>query len=400
MAQFTVTTGESDYRLEMKSGETSLSRLTVIPYRQRIGSSWVTMGGIAGVGTPAEHRLQGYARELLARTVQWMADEGYHWSGLFGIPNFYHRFGYVSALPEHQLSIPTRDAEAAMLRHRIRPWQESDIPGTLAIYSEQNARRTGTVERVAGQWKGFRKAVQWGSIPAVDVAVDDAGAMQGYVVYVKYADGVEVGEVGARSSSAYESLLKHLAGLAVERRAGNISAQVPRDHPFARLCARLGCSQTTTYPFSRAGMWRVLNQEALFAAISGELSARLAKAGWQEDCCLVIETELGRVHMQIDGAHIALAPRESHAYQGYRISTTQAALTQALMGFVPLREALEGALNGGASPYEELGNAGGNVSGAAPLPARADGPLPDRLARLLDVLFPLELALLWPPDRF
>lgn len=405
MAQFTVTPREYSFELELKQGTASLSRLAVIPYRQRIGTAWVTMGGIAGVVTPTRHRLKGYARELLENSVQWLKDEGFHWSGLFGIPNFYHRFGYVSSLPDSRVSIPTRNAEAAKLRHQIRPWHETDVSDSLDIYNRENACRTGTVERDPDKWRGFRKAVAYGSVPTVDVATDGYGAMRGYIVRDDGSEKVDVAEVAAYSPSVYESLLAHLADLAIERRVENITIRVVADHPFARLCARLGCSQTTTHPIRREGMWRILNQLSLFEAISSELSCRLANAGWRESCSLILRTELGELCLDIAGTKIGVsAATTSGAPWGYRIRISQMELTQVLMGFFSLRETLESCFGRVETPYEALfsGCDMGYNTDPTPTPGPATDQivLPSRLARLCDILFPRQLAMLWHPDQF
>jgi GNAT superfamily N-acetyltransferase len=398
VAQFTVTAEDQAFRLKMKHGETTLSQLSVIPFRQRIGSAWVRMGGVAGVSTPPQYRLQNHARELLEATVQWMTDEGFHWSGLFGIPNFYNRFGYVTALPESHLSIATRYAEAAKLRHSIRGCREEDLQAVLAIYNETNARRTGIVERAPERWQGFRRSTSWGAVPAVDVAANDGGAVQGYVVYTKYADNVDVAEIAARSLPVYESLAAHLAHLAISRRSENIKVRVPQDHPFAHLCTRLGCTQTTTYHYRRGAMYRLLNPLALFDAISDELSLRLSEAGWQGSCLIDICTELGSVSLHIQDHQVdvdrTMNPAEvSERTPGYRIHVTQGQLTQALTGFVPLRESLEALCHEGELPYE-------SISFSETEPSGASGALPQLLADLCDTLFPRQMAVLWSPDHF
>ncbi len=386
-----VTAEESAHVLEIYDGETAVSRLRVIPYRQRIGAAWVRMGGIAGVGTPTQSRMKGYARELLKNTVEWMTDAGYHWSGLFGIPDFYHRFGYVTALPESRLTIPTRYAEVARPYHNVRSWQETDTPAALAIYAVANAERTGVVERVPGTWTGFRRSTNWSAIPAVAVAQDQTGQAVGYAVYDKYSDGVMVAEIAALTMAGYESLLHHLAQQAVERRSESITFHVAPDHSVARLGQQLGCSYTVTYPLRRAGMWRLLNQTALFHAIEAELVQRLARAGWRPKMSLTLTTELGSTTLTFDGQQLhtaagtamataaPLAPAPSAALMSneFHIQVSQMALTQALMGYVPLRETLERAPGDSAASQ-----------------------LPAVLAELCDILFPRQFAMLWLPDHF
>ena len=104
---------ESDTELAIKEGGRTLARLAVVPFHQRVGRALLWMGGVAGVNTDPVAREQGLARRLLTFAVEWMRDQGFDWSGLFGIPNFYTRFGYASALPEYELVIATARAEMA-----------------------------------------------------------------------------------------------------------------------------------------------------------------------------------------------------------------------------------------------------------------------------------------------
>lgn len=176
----------------------TLARLAVVPFYQRIGRATLWMGGVAGVNTDPASREQGLARRLLTFAVEWMRDQGFDWSGLFGIPNFYTRFGYASALPEYELTIATARAEGARLSHLVRPLQgsEQERRALLDIYQTANATATGTVLRDPRRWKGFLKGPGWGTIPAVVVAIErnvsshEDGAISGYAVYHKYSDDV------------------------------------------------------------------------------------------------------------------------------------------------------------------------------------------------------------------
>ena len=96
----TVIAGEhpSTTRIRLMEGETELSHVSVLHLPMYVGGAVVTCGGIGGVGTDREHRNRGYARTVLADALEYMTDQGMHLSALFGIPDFYHRFGYAAGL--------------------------------------------------------------------------------------------------------------------------------------------------------------------------------------------------------------------------------------------------------------------------------------------------------------
>ena len=73
--------------ISVLAGGQPVSRLRVIEYDMRLAGAWVKMGGIADVVTHPLHRGQGYAARLLRATVEWMHEQRYPISILFGISN-------------------------------------------------------------------------------------------------------------------------------------------------------------------------------------------------------------------------------------------------------------------------------------------------------------------------
>ena len=78
--------------------------------RIRVGAAVLPMDGIAGVHTEREQRNRGFARKLLQATVDHLRQGDGALTMLYGIPDFYHRFGYVTAGPEQRLHLTRLDA--------------------------------------------------------------------------------------------------------------------------------------------------------------------------------------------------------------------------------------------------------------------------------------------------
>ena len=66
-------------------------------FRMRIGVARVRVGGIGVVATDARHRKRGLMNRTADNALGAMRSAGYDMSLLFGIDEFYHRFGYVRA---------------------------------------------------------------------------------------------------------------------------------------------------------------------------------------------------------------------------------------------------------------------------------------------------------------
>ena len=95
------------------AGET-VGRAEINDLTMRLAGAWVRMGGIANVVVQSQHRGKGYASRLMREAVSYMEREGYAVSILFGIPDFYHRFGYVPVTPEYNVSVAVRRCRAAL----------------------------------------------------------------------------------------------------------------------------------------------------------------------------------------------------------------------------------------------------------------------------------------------
>lgn len=382
---------ESETELAIREAGKTLARLSVVPFYQRVGRATLWMGGVAGVNTDPSQRERGLARRLLTFAVDWMRDQGYDWTGLFGIPNFYTRFGYASALPEHELTIATVRAEMAQLRHAIRPMRQTDEErkALLQVYEAANRMTTGTVVRDPNRWKGFLKGPGWGTIPAVIVAVDPAGSdeeIRGYAVYHKFSDGVVVGEISALDYKAYESMLAYFARLGVERRTDRLIFLVPPSHPLTQIARRYGCQHQVRFPADRDGMWQVLNLVPLMEKMVVEFEARLQAAGIlpgpgskgvigdkQDERAvegIVLDVgECGSVSLVAErGALVA----EAGARPGLpSFALSQQTLVQLLLGYRTIQEVIE-------------------TSQAAGAPG----------SDWLEALFPAVDGVMWWPDRF
>src|SRR5215218_1088310 len=112
--------GTSDVLLQLDGRQ--VSRVVIVPMLMRIGAAVVRMDGIGGVGTEEEFRNQGYSRRLMETAVQQMQQGDAALSTLFGIHDFYQKFGYETTGPEYSVILPLMNTSAA--RHSLpRGWR-------------------------------------------------------------------------------------------------------------------------------------------------------------------------------------------------------------------------------------------------------------------------------------
>ena len=130
----------------MEEGK-SISRLWVANRQMRVGSAVVTLGGIAGVGTDRNYRNRGLSRQVLDASLILMQREGYDASFLYGIQDFYHKFGFITCMPQHSLELNTVAAERAEKSLKMRAGKKTDMPQIARLYNRENARLTAYFPR-------------------------------------------------------------------------------------------------------------------------------------------------------------------------------------------------------------------------------------------------------------
>jgi len=314
--------------LEWVEGETVLSRLVVEDLCLRIGPIAVRCGGIANVSTPREYRMKGYARQLLSESIAFMHAEGYLISALFGIPNFYQKFGFASALMDCETTIATRDAETATARYPVRPFQPEDARALVTLYERRNGQRSGSVLRNPETWREFRRGSQWTDRVGAFVVLDGQEII-GYASYNLDPWRYAIGEVGYADGRAFSTLLAHMAQQAIERRVEHIIVHAPPDDPFLQYCRRYGCEIKLIYRRQAGGMARIIRQTELLEAVQPLLAARLRAAG-QEGALgtLVCKTDLGEDALVFGGG------------PSYTLALPQWMLLQLLLGYRPVEDAL------------------------------------------------------------
>jgi len=276
--------------LELVEGTEVVSSVTVVDLQMRIGRTSVRCGGIGGVGTPPEHRMKGYSRRLLENAVQFMTQEGYHVSALFGIPSYYHRFGYAPALVGSEFSMATRDMECAHSNCVSREFEPADAPRIVSLYNQLNEARTGTIVRDPQSWKQFKRGANWTSRVAAFVVLKD-DVVVGYASYNLDPWRFGIAEVGCLDGAARDAVLARVAQMAIDMRLERVTFHVPHDDVFARHCHKYGCRFQIDYSSRGNGMARIINQSNLMALLQTELDRRVP-AGFAGS--LVWETELGR----------------------------------------------------------------------------------------------------------
>ena len=343
-----------------------MSHLSVNDRTMRIGTSTVTIGGIGGVSTQRHHRNKGYSRMCMEASTSLMVREGYDIGFLFGIRDFYDKFGYITCMAEHTLTMDTRDAERAKSSLRCRPATHTDSPELARIYNRDAASLTGSCKRTPSRWSGFTMGSFFERKVAARVVTDSKGRVVGYVAYDDETDRVCASEIVGTGSETYGVILHFLAGRAVKLRREEISFKLPADHPFARWARQFGLVDKTSYPRNSNAMARITNLLSCLQNVSGELGNRVS--GRFKSTSFRFLTDVGTCHLAWTGKRLIV----ELGGQDSIVRVRQDHLVQLLMGY--------------RSP--------------ADLIAADELKAARHLHPILGALFPLHSAQMWWSDRF
>jgi len=309
-----------------------VSLVVIVDRMIRVGSAILRMGGLGGVTTHGAYRGRGYMRALIQDCLAYMERQGYDISLLDGIPDFYHRFGYVPVMPYYTLSIPTAKAEKLGRPLRVRRFRKSDLTAVMALYHADNVYRTGTVVRTRAYWQWQRKRLRH-----CRVAVDEQGMVRGYV-WLAENRRFRVSEAAGDDPHAVESLLRSLARQAKACYSAEIPLVLPPDHPFTRRSLAL-CGGEVTVKVNRNGGWmgRFINLKGAFEKLAGELEKRLRVSAFKDwQGILRLATDLGTIELHIASGEVGV--REETEGGALACTLPQTALIQLLFGYRDIAE--------------------------------------------------------------
>lgn len=198
-----------------------VSFLQVLPKRMHIGRALVRMAGIAAVCTDAEFRKRSYNRRLWADSIEFMGREGYDISILYGIPKYYHRYGYSEVMERHMVTMTPSDFEDAPAKMKSAALTSADMKAVCRLYNTQARFRDGNIERksMARPERGLKVS-------------DERGRMAAYAVWRESEGAIEVRDAAARE------LLGALQRVAYREAADHIRVLLPPGYPLTDAMRR------------------------------------------------------------------------------------------------------------------------------------------------------------------
>lgn len=336
-------------------GKTLLAGCIAYERVMRLGMAELPTVCIGAVVTDPTQRLAGVGRTLLTSAVEFAQHNHQALLLLDGIPNFYHRFGFVDIFDWSEFGIDPRDAlalPASACQTRLATLE--DVPALLALYQRHFGQHTGGFTRSQAQ-QLVRTRRRIAENPQI-VAVDASGNVVGSLSLATGAHRAYAVEVCADAWDAALALLQYHARLVADDTQPNLRlwwqippnrllaywivdhliAQHPEYTPLNSLLPFAVRAQTYYHP-DCDWLARPADLAVLAQAMLPEWQAQLnrTRLEWPGDLALQIGADT--LTLGYDGQTLRL--RGSGAAQVV-VRLTATVFTQLLFGYRPLAWAL------------------------------------------------------------
>ena len=316
-------------RLWVEAGGEMVSELWLVDIAVRAWGGTLRSAGVAGVATPLPHRMKGHARRLMEACERFTADQGYEFSTLFGISDFYHRWGYATICPEYEIRIELDgldiDVEAVPLEE-VRP---TDWDGIARLYNAAYAALDGSVVRPESTWQGPKLGSGWDRTPRPVVCRNPHGQPVAYaVVDNELTDGcLGVSDAAASNDAAAEALVGGLAEIAKSHGATGLLARLHPETGLGPLLTQYGGAAVVTRPDNAGYMARIVDLDAAIKKRAPALIARAAACDLPVPKTLHVKTDNGDGCLALGGP----APRAE-------LAIDRLGLVQLLFGYKTIEE--------------------------------------------------------------
>lgn len=315
-----------------KLGDEIVSALRISTDTMAIGESRLKLGGIGWVATAPNRRRMGFCRVLMQDAMDYLVRHGYHVSVLFGIPDFYHRFGFTSTLAEHTVSMDTVEATTFHSTLRLREARAAEAPILQRLHAQCNGAAPGSLVRSAAHFVN-----RWNSWKTWYVLADADGSPEAYFIARPEGACMRIDDVGMAEPGLAAAVVAAAGALASEASLGQVRFYAPPLHPLARYLLQFRSRHETAFERDAGGMMAFNNLPETLECMIPEWESLLAASIAHESRTEATLIVAGRPHcVRCHRGAIDVIPQTGMN----KVSLDQGQLMQLMMGYIHVDDVL------------------------------------------------------------
>ncbi len=255
-------------------GDQVVGNVTVLRVPVRLGAAVLETAGIAGVCADPRARKRGIASALMRDSLAASKDAGLCFSLLFGIDDFYHRFGFVPAWAEHSITVKAEEL-SGMPHWRVRKAAKADLPRMLEQYNRLYGPIDGSCVRHPRVFQRRKKAA----------TMILRGPGRGDWAYAIFWMGKSEGdprphllEAAGAGADWPNAVLHETSRYAATADHDQVVVALPAFHPVCRRLTFRSAVGKVNYVRNGAAMGAVLDFAGLARAMAPEWCRRIREA--------------------------------------------------------------------------------------------------------------------------
>jgi predicted N-acetyltransferase YhbS len=259
-------------------GDTLVTHFGVWRQELRVGTAPLTVACIGAVATHNAFRKRGLMAQTVRASIESFRGLGYDASLLFGISDFYQKFGYVTMFPEYVYDVTWSNLPSNVPDALVRCDNEASADPMRAPWDEvaelyNHGHQDVTLTAVRPTYRRNRRPHRW----TLWTWRDPAGALRGYVVVQRDPDADVLKVVDATGPPP--EVCGVLRRIAVESVCPTISfIFTPPRSPLGRYLRTLDAKLVVRYSSGGGSMMRLVNLHSTLTKTAPELSRRLARS--------------------------------------------------------------------------------------------------------------------------
>jgi predicted acetyltransferase len=300
----------------------------------RIGEARLKMGGLGCVTTAGNHRHAGVARQLISDALRGMRDEKYHVSMLFGIPNFYHRFGFATTLAEYSAIVPLYELSSLDLPAlKNREGKPGDIPAFQKMHALHDGQTACSLLRSAAHITNL-----WHRWKNVQALMDDQGKVLAYFLSERKESDLHILETGLTERALCPQILQACAQEAVKESCARLVFRGPPAHPMNEHLHRFHSIHEMRLDRNAGGMMAFADLIEALESMAPEWERCLERSHLREqhvEVTLLVDRQPYRVRAHHGAIDVAAGTGEN------KLSLSAAELIQLVTGYRHLNEVLD-----------------------------------------------------------